>query len=102
MTGNKGIYWKIDIWHMSSGVHVQGVSVQGVHVLGVSVCGVSVQGLFQGFITLIINIEGKYAFFVYFWHQTFRALVLDISILTLDMSVNNTSNSSIFHSSELG
>ena len=35
------------------------------------------------------------------------ALVLDISILILDMSVNNTSNSSIFHillfhNSELG
>ena len=67
----------------------------------------NIQGLFQGFITLIINIEGKYVFFVHFWHQTFIALVLDISILTLDMSVNNTSNSSIFHillfhNSELG
>ena len=116
------------------GVSVQGVSVQRVHVLGVSVWGVSVwggggrggglcpeqdiitlkkatsiniRGLFQGFITLIINIEGKYVFFVHFWYQTFIALVLDISILTLDMSVNNTSNSSIFHillfhNSELG
>ena len=55
------------------------------------------QGLFQGFFTLIFNIEGKYCFFVHFWHQTFMALVLVISILTLDMSVNNTSNSSIFH-----
>ena len=67
----------------------------------------NIQGLFQGFITLIINIEGKYVFFVHFWYQTFIALVLDISILTLDMSVNNTSNSSIFrillfHNSELG
>ena len=31
----------------------------------------NIQGLFQGFITLIINIEGKYGFFVHFWHQTF-------------------------------
>ena len=105
---------------MSSGVHVLGVSVWGVSVWGVSVRGGggwgggglcpeqdiitlkkaasnNIQGLFQGFITLIINIEEKYVFFVHFWHQSFIALVLDISILTLDMSVNNTSNSSIFH-----
>ena len=65
------------------------------------------KGYFRGFFTLIVNIEGKYNFFVHFWHQTFIALVLAISLLTLDMSVNNTSNSSIFHilplnNSELG
>ena len=37
------------------------------------------------------------AFLVQFWHQTFMALVLVISILSLDMLVNDTSNSSIFH-----
>ena len=65
------------------------------------------RGYFRVFSTLIINIEGKYSFFVHFWHQTFMDLVLVISILTLDMSVNNTSDSSIFHillfhNSELG
>ena len=59
------------------------------------------------FFTLIINIEGNYVFFVHCWHQTFIVLVLVISILTQDMSVNNTSNSSVFHilsfhNSELG
>ena len=34
---------------------------------------------------------------MHFWYQTLIDLVLDISILTLDMSVNNTSNSSFFH-----
>ena len=67
----------------------------------------NIQGLFQGYFTLFINIEGKHHFFVHFWNQTFIGLVLAISILTLDMSVNNTSNSSIFHilpfhNSELG
>ena len=65
------------------------------------------RGNFIFFPTLIINIEGKDSFFVCFWHQTFMVLVLIISILTLDMSVNDTSNSSIFHilhfhNSELG
>ena len=69
------------------------------------------QTIFRGysrfFFTLIMNIEGKRHIFVHFWHQTFIGLVLAISILTLDMSVNNTSNSSIFHilsfhNSELG
>ena len=54
-------------------------------------------GYFRFFFTLIINFEGKYYFFVHFWHQTLIDLVLAVSILTLDMSVNNTSNSSIFH-----
>ena len=59
------------------------------------------------FFTLFINIKGKHHFFVHFWYQTFIDLVLAISILTLDMSFNNTSNSSIFHilpfhNSELG
>ena len=49
------------------------------------------------FSTSIINIEGKHSFFGHFWYQTFIVLVLVICILTLDMSVNNTSNSSIFH-----
>ena len=67
----------------------------------------NIQGLFHFFFTLIINIQGKYIVFVHFWHQTFIGLVLVISILALDMSVNNTSNSSIFHillfhNSELG
>ena len=67
----------------------------------------NIQWLFELFFTLIINIEGKYLFFVHFWHQTFIILVLAISILTLDMAVNNTSNSSIihillFHNSKLG
>ena len=51
------------------------------------------QTIFRGylsvFFTLIINIEGKYCFLVHFWYQTFIVLVLVISILTLDMSVNN-------------
>ena len=67
----------------------------------------NIQGLFNVFFTLIINIEGKYHLFVNFWHQTVIVLVLVISISTLDMSDNNTSNSSIFHillfhDSELG
>ena len=48
------------------------------------------------FATLIINIEGKFGFSFHFWYQTFMTLVLVISILTIDMSINNTSNSSIF------
>ena len=69
------------------------------------------QAIFRGYFrvcfTLFINIEGKHHFFVHFWYQTFIDLVLAISILTLDMSVNNASNSSIFHilpfhNSELG
>ena len=36
-------------------------------------------------------------FFFYFWQQTFNTLVIVISILPLDMSVNNASNSSIFY-----
>ena len=55
------------------------------------------RGYFMVFFTLIINIEGKYHVFVHFWHQTFIDLVRAISIFTLDMSVNNISNSSIFH-----
>ena len=47
----------------------------------------NIQGLFQFFSTYIINIEGKYRFFVHFFHQTFIALVLVISIFTLDMSI---------------
>ena len=65
------------------------------------------RGYFRGFFTLFIIIEGKHYFFVHFWYQTFIDLVLAISILTLDMSVNNTSNSFIFnilpfHNCELG
>ena len=65
------------------------------------------RGYFRGFFTLFINTEGKHHFFVHFWYQTFIDLVLAISILTLNMSVNNTSDSSIFHilpfhNSELG
>ena len=59
------------------------------------------QTIFRGYFwfcsTLIINIEGKYHFFVHFWHQIFMALILVFSLLTLDMSVNNTYNSSISH-----
>ena len=55
----------------------------------------NIQWLFQGFFTLIINIEGKYIFFVHFLAS--NLLVLAISILTLGMAVNDTSNSSIFH-----
>ena len=58
---------------------------------------VFIQGLFQGVFTSIINTEGKYCLFVHFWHQTFIVLVLVIFILTLDMSVNNTSNSPVLH-----
>ena len=57
----------------------------------------NIQGLFQVFFTVIINIKGKYSFFVHFWHQTFMALALVMSILTLAMLVNDTSNSFIFH-----
>ena len=65
------------------------------------------RGYFRVFSTLLIIIEGKHYFFVHFWYQTFIDLVLAISILTLDVSVNNTSNSSMlhilpFHNSELG
>ena len=36
----------------------------------------NIQCFFQGFFTLIINIEGKYLLFlVHFWHQTFIFLV---------------------------
>ena len=48
----------------------------------------NIQGLFQGFSTLIINIEGKNRFFVRFWHQTFLALVISISTLDYQLMIH--------------